>query len=247
MFDIHLLEYDPNAPSFYGILITALFAFVLSGVIAITYEYTTKSIYRKAHFLQALVLISIVSATVIQAIGDSVARGLGMIGALSIIRFRTVLDDPRNITFMFASLAAGIACGMLGFTIALTGTIVFCIAAVILKFSPWNKPTEFIGELKLHVPKSDESQRLVEKILVKHCVDFTLNQLRFLNPKKVKSYSEQGIPSIEEISRENIQEFTYQIRLKKKSTVSSISEALKEGIENLEALRINFKEQVTKL
>ena len=114
MFNIELLNYDPSTPTFYVILITAVFSFFLSSLIAITYEYTTKSIYKKAHFLQSLVLISIVSATVIQAIGDSVARGLGMIGALSIIRFRTVLDDPRNITFMFASLAAGIACGMFG-------------------------------------------------------------------------------------------------------------------------------------
>ena len=75
MFDIELLNYNPDTPSFYLMLITALFAFFLSSLIAITYEFTTKSIFRKAHFLQALALIGIVAATIMQAIGESVAVG----------------------------------------------------------------------------------------------------------------------------------------------------------------------------
>ena len=246
MVDIELLNYDPNTPSFYVILITALFAFFLSSIIAITYELTTKSIYRKAHFLQSLALIGVVAATVLQAIGDSVARGLGILGALSIIRFRTVLDDPRNITFMFASLAAGIACGVLGFTIALTGTIVFCIGALILSWSPLSNANELIGELKLHVPKSDNVQNEIERLLKPLCNNFELDQLRFLNPKKIEKLTNQGIPIREEISRENLQEFTYLIRLKEKSTLSQLTESMNQ-IEGLEDLRINFKKQPTKL
>ncbi|MEM1318982.1 MAG: DUF4956 domain-containing protein [Bacteroidota bacterium] len=246
MLDIELLNYNPDTPSFYVILITALFAFFLSSLIAITYELTTKSIYKKAHFLQSLALIAIVAATVMQAIGDSLARGLGMLGALSIIRFRTVLDDPRNITFMFASLAAGIACGVLGFGIALTGTLVFCIAAVILRFSPMSNANELIGELKLQVPKNDEVQGLIEKRLTKHCTNYELDRLRFLNPKKVRSITEEGIPTIEEISRENLQEFTYLIRLRRSATVSGLTESMK-GLEGLEGLRLVFQKQATKL
>lgn len=125
MFDLHFLENNPDAPSFYRVMIAVLFAFVLSSLITITYEITTKGLHKNAHFQQSLALVSIVAATVMQAIGDSLARGLGMLGALAIIRFRTVLDDPRNIAFMFASLAAGISCGVFGFTIAITGTIIF--------------------------------------------------------------------------------------------------------------------------
>ena len=113
MFEIELMNFNPEAPSFLVMLITALLAFFLSSLIAVTYEFTTKSIYRKAHFLQSLALIGVVAATILQAIGESVAIGLGIIGALSIIRFRTSINDPRNITFMFASLGSGIACGVL--------------------------------------------------------------------------------------------------------------------------------------
>jgi len=246
MFDIELLNYDPNTPSFYVTLITALFAFFLSSLIAITYELTTKSIYKKAHFLQSLVLIGIVASTVLQAIGDSIARGLGMMGALSIIRFRTELNDPRNITFMFASLAVGISCGVLGYGIALTGTLVFCLGAIILRLSPMSNAGELIGEIKLQVPKEDGQQKVIEKRLKKHCRNFELDQLRFLSPKKVSSTSETGQTVIELISRENLQEFTYLIRLRNSSTVTGLTDSLK-SLEGLEALKLNFKKQPTKL
>ncbi len=246
MFDIELLNYNPDTPPFYVALVTALFAFFLSSLIAITYEFTTKSIYRKAHFLQSIVMISIVAATVMQAIGDSLAIGLGMLGALSIIRFRTVLDDPRNITFMFASLAAGIACGVLGYVIALTGTLVFCLVAIVLRFSPMSNANELIGEIKLQVPKDETQQAIIETQLKKHCRNFELNQLRFLNPKRIKGVTNDGLPTIEEISRENLQEFTYLVRLRYAATVTALTNSLKE-IEGLEGLRLNFKKQPTKL
>lgn len=246
MFDIQLSNYNPDTPSFYVMLVTALFAFVLAGLIAITYEFTTKSIYKRAHFIQSLVLIAVVAATIMQAIGDSVAIGLGMIGALSIIRFRTTLTDPRNITFMFASLGAGIATGVLGYMIALTGTLVFCFGAVILRFSPLANPTELIGNLRLQVPKNDEQQKIIEEILDQFCKSYELDQLRFLNPKKLQSFTEEGIPKVEEVSRENLQEFSYLIRLRSKTTITTLSQAIND-IEGLESMRLNFEKQAPKL
>ncbi|MFK7969815.1 MAG: DUF4956 domain-containing protein [Bacteroidia bacterium] len=246
MFDIALLRYNPETPAFFIILVTALFAFFLSSLIAITYEFTTRSIYRRAHFLQAVAMIGIVAATVMQAIGDSVAIGLGMLGALSIIRFRTILDDPRNITFMFASLAAGIACGVLGYGIALTGTLIFCVAAIILSMSPLSQANELVGEIKLQVPKVDESQDIIEKQLSKHCRNFELNKIRFLAPKKVKKLNEDGILVEDVISRDNLQEFTYLIRLRRSTTINRMTDEIGD-IDGLENLRLSFQKQPTKL
>ncbi len=254
MFDIELQNYNPDTPSFYVILVTAIFAFVLSSLIAITYQLTTKSIYRRAHFMQSLVMISILAATVMQAIGDSLARGLGMLGALSIIRFRTVLDDPRNITFMFASLAAGIASGVLGYSIALTGTLVFCLAAIILRFSPMSNSNELIGRLRLQVPKEEGYQKRIEDHISKHCANYEIERLRFLNPRKEKNIDNTDLDLLDddtdnetdEIPRENLQEFTYLIRLNKSSTIMELTQTLQK-IEGLERLRLNFTKQPTKL
>ena len=246
MFDLQLLENNPSMPPFYATLITVLFAFFLSSLITITYQYTTRSIYKRAHFLQALAMIAVVAAMVMQAVGDSLARGLGMLGALAIIRFRTVLDDPRNITFMFASLAAGIACGVFGFSIAVTGTLVFCLTAVLFRFSPLSNEDELIGNLRLQLPKDDQQQMLIEAKLKSFCQDYQLDQLRFLNPKTVERMSAAGMPIVEEISREDLQEFTYSVRLKDKATATGLTGAL-EQLHGLENLKLNFKKEPTKL
>ena len=246
MFDLQLLENDPSMPSYYTTLITVLFAFFLACCIAITYELTTKSIYRKAHFLQALALIAIVAAMVTQAVGDSLARGLGILGALAIIRFRTVLDDPRNITFMFASLAAGIACGALGFSIALTGTVVFCAAAWLLRLSPWHRADELIGNIRLRVPKDEQQQGLIEAALARECRDFQLDQLRYLTPKTVEAVNAAGELTTTEVIRDNVQEFTYSVRLRSRATPTSLTRAL-EALPALDELRLNFKKEPTKL
>ena len=246
MFDLDLLNYDPSTPSFYVILITALFAFVLCSLIAITYEYTTKSIYKKAHFLQSLTLIGIGAATVMQAIGDSVALGLGILGALSIIRFRTVLNDPRNITFMFASLAAGIGCGVFGFVIALTGTLVFCSAAIILRLSPWSDDNELIGQIKLHLPKQTSYQSSIEDILKIYCRNYELEQIRYLNPKKIQRVDKEGLILEAEISRANLQELSYLFRMRDKKQFTELTKSLQE-IQDIVDLRLTFKKQPTNL
>lgn len=244
--DLDLLVYNPDTPTFYVILITTLVAFFLSSLIAITYQFTTRSIYRRAHFLQAVILIGMVAAMVMQAIGDSVARGLGILGALSIIRFRTVLDDPRNITFMFASLGVGIATGVLGFSVAVTGTVVFCLGAIILRFSPLSRNTELIGEIRLQVPKEDGYRRAIERVLSSNCNDYELERIRYLNPKRVKSFTEEGVPIMEEVSRDDLQEFTYLIRLRDRVSVNTLSADLQE-IAGLSDLRLNFQQRATKL
>lgn len=246
MFDLELVNFNPEAPTFLVMLITALFAFFLCSIIAITYEYTTKSIYRKAHFLQSLALIGIAASTILQAIGESVAIGLGIIGALSIIRFRTALNDPRNITFMFASLGAGIAAGVMGYGVALTGTLVFCIGAFVLRFSPLSDDNELIGTLKIRVPKEDRLQKIIEQQLKLSCRDFELNRLRFLSPKKTNPSLEEETPEVIEIEREKLQEFVYLIRLKKSATLTALEENMN-AIDGLSNLQIDFQKQATKL
>lgn len=244
MFDIELMNFNPEAPSFMAMLITALFAFFLSSLIAVTYQFTTKSVFRKAHYLQSLSLIGIVAATILQAIGESVAIGLGIIGALSIIRFRTALNDPRNMTFIFASLGVGIACGVKGFGIASTGTAVFCLGAIILRLSPLSNDNELIGTLKLRVPKDDKFQAIIEKTLNKSCRSFELNRLRNLNIKK-RDVSADGSVAIEP-ARIKAQEFVYLISLKDATTLSELESNIRD-IEGLNDMRLDFQKQPTKL
>jgi len=185
MFDISALQYNSENPALVAIVFTVLCSLVLGVLIAFTYEKTTRTVDRPDSFLQAIVLITIVAATIMQAIGDSVARGLGMLGALSIIRFRTTVRNPRNIVFMFSAIAAGIACGVFGFTIAIIGTVGFCATAFLLRFSSFSQKKSLIGTLRMQVPRDYQAFAELEKHLNIYCKKYVLESYKiFLSDKK---------------------------------------------------------------
>jgi len=124
-------------PSFEIAVFSLLLAFVLSTAIGLTYRLTYEGDRFPKHFFQAIVLSSTVTSMVIMAVGNNLAAGFGIIGAVAIIRFRTLVRDPRNIIFIFASLSVGIATGVYGYAIALAGTLTFCTIATLLYYSPF--------------------------------------------------------------------------------------------------------------
>lgn len=141
-----MFELFPDQPVYeYPQLINVLYcfawSFVLSSIIAVTHRLTFTGEYYPKNFFQSLILGSIVTAMVMMAIGDSLARGLGVFGAMAIIRFRTRIDDPRDVLFLFAALSTGLAVGVYGFTVSFAGTILFCVVAALLHMSPFRSFT----------------------------------------------------------------------------------------------------------
>src|SRR6478609_4731674 len=118
-------------PEILNISFSLIWAFILSAFIGITHRLTFTGDHYPKNFFQALMLGAVITAMVMMAVGDSLARGLGVFGAMAIIRFRTRIDDPRNVLFLFAALSSGLAVGVYGYTISFTGTIIFCIIAFI--------------------------------------------------------------------------------------------------------------------
>ena len=78
-------------------------AFLLSSVITTVYRWTHHGLSYSRVFVQAMVLASITSSMMIMVIGNNLARGLGILGALAIIRFRTPVRDPRDMVFLFCN------------------------------------------------------------------------------------------------------------------------------------------------
>lgn len=130
------------------------------------------------NYVQAVILSSIVAATVMHSIGDSLARGLGMIGALAIIRFRTNFKDAKDILFMFAALAAGIGCGVGAFSTAIIGTTCFSLTSFLLYFIPLGQSSYFDGMLRFNMENTDAAKTELENILREHCKKFALITLR---------------------------------------------------------------------
>ncbi|MGR3220275.1 MAG: DUF4956 domain-containing protein [Candidatus Anammoxibacter sp.] len=227
MLDSLTLQATSINPTIITIIYTVLLSFLLSTLIAITYEKTFRGLSYSRNYVQAVILGSIVAATVMQAIGDSLARGLGMLGALAIIRFRTNLRDPRDIIFMFAGLASGIACGVRGFSVAIIGTICFCSVAVVLYFSPFGQASYFDGMLRFNIENDPKSGGMLEKILHDYCKIFALITLRDMAQGKRLDYA-------------------YHVKLKRGKTNENFIEDLRR-IETIKGVNLLLQETTVEL
>lgn len=164
-------------PTFQMVFFTFLLAFICSSFIALTYYFTTPKTLKTPNYIQALILSSVIATMILQSIGDNVASGLGILGALTIINFRTSFRDPRDIIFMFAALGVGIACGSYVFLIAATGTAIFCFIAFALKFTPFHLGDHLIWELRLRLISKEQIPE-IEKFLNQYCKKCSLDSIR---------------------------------------------------------------------
>lgn len=163
------------------IAFSVLLTFFLSALIVLTYEKVSQDVITPDHFLQSLMLMAIVTTTIMQSIGDSPARGFGIFGALAILRFRTQMISPRNISFIFAAMAVGIACGVYSFFTAIIGTIAFCAVAVFLRFTPFSRKNNLRGQLRLELPAEADARGLIEGLLRQHTRKFVLKRYRMIS------------------------------------------------------------------
>ncbi len=157
-------------PQLVNITYSFVWAFLLASIIAITHRLTFTGDYYPKNFFQALVLGAVVTTMVMMAIGDSLARGLGVFGAMAIIRFRTRIDDPRDVLFLFAALSTGLAIGVYGFTISFVGTTLFCLVAAVLHFSQFQAVVHH-HHLFFTLTEPD-TLASAQTIMEKHCRDF---------------------------------------------------------------------------
>jgi hypothetical protein len=153
-------------------------AFALSMVVAWVYSATHAGLSYLRGFTQSLAIGGIISASVMLAIGDDVARGLGVVGALTIVRFRTTIKDTRDLMFVFAGLAAGVACGVQSYAVAVIGTGVFSVAVAFLHVSGFGTHRQFDAVLRVRMPASSPELRAFTDLLGRYCRRFLLVNLR---------------------------------------------------------------------
>src|SRR6185503_10871369 len=91
-----------------------------------TYRATHRGAVYSASFLQALFVLGACTTLIMLVIGNEIARAFSLVGALSIVRFRTAIKDPRDVGFVFASLALGMACGTGFYYQAIVFTLFLC-------------------------------------------------------------------------------------------------------------------------
>jgi len=116
------LSYIDHPLTVSRIVVTMLLTFVIALFIFYIYRKTFKGVLYTRNFNVGLVMTALVTALIIMPISSNVILSLGMVGALSIVRFRTAIKDPIDIVFMFWAIAVGLACGAGFYTVAIVGS-----------------------------------------------------------------------------------------------------------------------------
>ena len=114
------------------ILVTLLTATLCGAVIYIVYRFFYRGVVYSDNFNILLLLTTVVTAFIIMTISANVVLSLGMVGALSIVRFRAAVKDPLDIGFLFWGIAAGITAGAQLYWVAVIGTAIIAVIYIIL-------------------------------------------------------------------------------------------------------------------
>lgn len=121
-----LIAVNTEDISLKAIVFTIFITCVFAVFIFFTYRLLTRKTFYNKNFAVSLAAISVIVAAIIMTIQSSVVISLGMVGALSIVRFRTAIKDPMDLVFLFWSISIGIICGA-----GLPGIAVITSAALI--------------------------------------------------------------------------------------------------------------------
>lgn len=105
---------------------------LLGLVIFVSYWISHAGTIYSQKFNVNLVTLTVLTATVMMVIGSSIALSLGMVGALSIVRFRTAIKDARDTTYIFWAIICGICCGVAQFLAAAVGSVCVFVLMVLL-------------------------------------------------------------------------------------------------------------------
>jgi hypothetical protein len=108
----------------------------LSSVVSFVYKLSVGDRVASPVMQMSFVLLAMVAAMVMMVIGNNLARAFSLVGALAIVRFRTRLRSPWDITFVFFALTVGIGCGVFAWAVSIIGTGVVSLAVIALQLIP---------------------------------------------------------------------------------------------------------------
>ncbi len=146
------------------VLLALLTDFAISILIFYIYRRTFKGVVYTREFNVGLILTSLVVTLVVLPISSNIALSLGMVGALSIVRFRTAIKDPKDIVFTFWAIAVGIICGAGLYMIAIVGVPLIALLLLVIERTSFRGPDPYL----LVVHYASEAESAVQAALPKH-------------------------------------------------------------------------------
>lgn len=173
-----LLLESSDAVTWQRALLSVLVAYLFSQAIAAVYAWSHRGVSYSRSLVVTLVAAGLVSTVLMLAIGNNLARGLGIVGTLALIRFRTNMYDPLDMIFVFASFASGVAAGTGNYVTGAIGTGAFLLVVGALQAAEFGRRHLHDGVLRVQLPASGESEGPLAAALAAHCRRFVAVSLR---------------------------------------------------------------------
>lgn len=146
------------------IVLNMIAALILGFIIYLSYRFSHSGAVYSARFNVSLLMLTLITTMIMNVIGNNIALSLGMVGALSIVRFRTAIKDSRDTTYIFWCIAVGICCGVSYYTLAFIGTGL--IFLVMLIFGSVKANDRYL--LIVHANKESAGKEIENVILIQY-------------------------------------------------------------------------------
>ena len=147
-----------------GIIVALCFSLILGIYIFFCYRLLTRRTFYSKNFNISLVCMSLITTAIILTIQSSVVVSLGMVGALSIVRFRTAIKEPMDLVFLYWSISVGIICG------AGLSEIAIILAVLILSRIPLGRAPMI---LVINSDNDKETNKAIRQIVRKYSRFYT--------------------------------------------------------------------------
>ncbi len=143
------------------IIVTMVLALVLGCAIAWVYRRNYRGVMFSGNFTLTLIMMTLITAPVVLCIKNSVALSMGMVGALSIVRFRTAVKDPLDTAYMFWALTTGILLGAGQFLLTVVAMVLIAIMMTVLV----NIQSKGVNSYLLVIRASAEAERSIAQLV----------------------------------------------------------------------------------
>jgi hypothetical protein len=146
-------------------------AIILCFLIQLAYNKTSRSLSNSENFSRNFIVLGLTTTIIITIVKSSLALSLGLVGALSIVRFRAAIKEPEELVFLFLIIAVGLGCGAGQINITVVGTLIAIIIIFIMYFSKRNRQEISIDKFNVSLI----SNKKLDKDNLKKIIDLVSN------------------------------------------------------------------------
>ena len=181
-----------NSPSLGGGLETALLvlllSFALGHVISWVYVWTHTGLSYSQSFTASLLIVPVIVSLIMLLMVNNIVTAFGLLAVFAVVRFRNVLKDTRDTTFILWAIVQGMAVGTMLFSAAVTGAVCVSLVFLYLRLSSFGARHRFDVVLSLNVLDGEENLKLLKQILKRHSGRVQMASQRHLDDRHDLSY-----------------------------------------------------------